>query len=181
MSEYCLPCQQRKHGKLIEGVRCIGGTWMCQQCLDGHPSRNDQEVNVYEAIERLGAEMRGIKVLLDLALGLIPKPIPKPIGLEPSEAMIIEAVALSYGMNPASLVQRTNACGLSKPRHLAMYLIREILHYSYPHCGLVFGRHHTTAIAGCEAIATRRAVEPDLDQRIRRLMATLNRPEGATA
>src|SRR6185295_14513009 len=57
---------------------------------------------------------------------------------------IVRAVAERYSLQPAQLKQKTNAHIISRPRQVAMYLIKELTGASLPEIGRAFGgKHHT--------------------------------------
>jgi len=60
---------------------------------------------------------------------------------------IINTVAQFYKVSPKKLQQKSRKVKFMKPRHIAMYLLREELKRSFPSIGRLFGsRDHTTAI-----------------------------------
>lgn len=67
---------------------------------------------------------------------------------------ILKAVADFYGMEESQLFINTRSRDVARPRQVAMYLLREIMEYSYPYIGRIFkGKHHTTALHAHTKIA----------------------------
>ena len=66
----------------------------------------------------------------------------------------MEMVANYFGIRIDDLKSKKRTRELSYPRHIAMYLSRELTDLSLPKVGEAFGgRDHTTVIHGCEKIA----------------------------
>jgi len=134
------------------------------------------QADVYEAIEALRLDIQGIRVKLDRALGLIPaEPLRKPLRLlNKPETEIVAVVAVHYHLAPEDLMQHTLAYRISRPRHVAMYLMRLLLGYSYPQCARALGKfHHTTVMHGCQEIKRRRASDPAFDAEVTKLIERL--------
>ncbi|OGZ45096.1 MAG: hypothetical protein A3J54_04440 [Candidatus Ryanbacteria bacterium RIFCSPHIGHO2_02_FULL_45_13b] len=68
-------------------------------------------------------------------------------------ANIIKEVCAFYDINEKQLFERSRRREVVKPRQVAMYLLREDFHGSFPYIGQKFGgRDHTTAIHAYEKI-----------------------------
>ncbi len=64
-----------------------------------------------------------------------------------SIAKIINTVAQFYKVSVNKLQRKSRRAKFTKPRHVAMYLLRSELNKSYPYIGRMFGgRDHTTAV-----------------------------------
>ncbi len=69
--------------------------------------------------------------------------------------LIMETVANYFGIRIDDLKSKKRTRELSYPRHIAMYLSRELTDLSLPKVGEAFGgRDHTTVIHGCDKIST---------------------------
>jgi len=67
---------------------------------------------------------------------------------------IIEAVCEYFGLEISALKSRQRHHAVAFARQIAMYLLREELHYSSLQIGEILGgRDHTTVLYGCEKIA----------------------------
>jgi chromosomal replication initiator protein len=90
------------------------------------------------------------------------------IDLSPEQ--IVAAVARHYSLSEKELFGRSRRRAISRPRQLAMFLIREELGTSLPQIGeLLGGRDHTTIMHGCEKIGT----EIETDEALRRDWLTI--------
>jgi chromosomal replication initiator protein len=78
-------------------------------------------------------------------------------------ADIIRFVAHHYGVKVADLKGRDNRRSVAFPRHVAIYLIREILGLSFPEIGKLFAKHHSTVMYSVETITEERRTNPSLD------------------
>jgi len=83
---------------------------------------------------------------------------------------IIDAVAQFYKVSPKKLQQKSRKVRFMKPRHIAMYLLREELKRSFPSIGRLFGsRDHTTAIHAHRKIAKMVQTSPELKSELERI------------
>ena len=63
---------------------------------------------------------------------------------------IIDAIAVGFGISRTALLFGGRHCIYSRPRHLAMYLVRAMEGLSLPQIGKLFGgRDHTTVLHAC--------------------------------
>ena len=70
-----------------------------------------------------------------------------------TEATIINEVADYYRLTPSQLTGKIRISQISWARHVAMYLIREILDTPFIKIGTIFsGAHHTTVMSAVEKI-----------------------------
>lgn len=68
-------------------------------------------------------------------------------------AKIIKEVCMFYDVQEKNLIERSRRREFVKPRQVAMYLLRQHFHGSFPYIGQKFGgRDHTTAIHAFEKI-----------------------------
>ena len=68
---------------------------------------------------------------------------------------ILDAVCKYYRLELPILKSRQRTQDVALARQVAMYLLKEELHYSLPHIGEILGgRDHTTVLYGCGKIAT---------------------------
>ncbi|MGH9663146.1 MAG: helix-turn-helix domain-containing protein, partial [Bryobacteraceae bacterium] len=88
---------------------------------------------------------------------------------------IVKAVAERYALQPSQLKQKTNARNISRPRQLAMYLIKELTQSSLPEIGRAFGgKHHTTVLHSIQKIEELRQKDPDLNRMIHSLIDSIH-------
>lgn len=93
--------------------------------------------------------------------------IVKPEKRKITAADIKQAVARKYGIRPADLESAKRSKEVVLPRHIAMYLCREIADMSYKQIGKEFGkRNHTTVMSACEKMANELQVDEELQQAI---------------
>ncbi|HHV07845.1 MAG TPA: chromosomal replication initiator protein DnaA [Firmicutes bacterium] len=82
---------------------------------------------------------------------ILPDRKPQPITI----ARIQNVVAEEFNLRPEDLCARRRTRNLVVPRHIAMYLSRELTDASLPKIGDEFGgRDHTTVIHGCDKVAS---------------------------
>src|SRR3989344_7206483 len=54
--------------------------------------------------------------------------------------------------SPQEIKKRTRKMNVAKPRQVAMYLLRDLVHLSFPSIGRLFGLDHTTVLYSFEKI-----------------------------
>lgn len=73
--------------------------------------------------------------------------------IEPRMRTILEAVAEFYNMEPLAILSERRTQSVVTPRHVAMYLCRQMTTQSLPQIGRFFkGRDHTTVMHACQKI-----------------------------
>ncbi len=97
---------------------------------------------------------------------ILPDQRPRVISLE----LIQKHVADYYGLTVEDLKAKKRSRALSFPRHVAMYLCRELTSFSLPRVGEEFGgRDHTTVIHACEKISKEIKGNPSLHETVQSL------------
>ena len=87
----------------------------------------------------------------------------KKYGLDFDPNIVIEQVALNYGVNANMLKSKSRIGKLVNPRNIAMYILRKKCNMTYAHIGQLFsGRHHSTIIMAINNIETRLNKNTDL-------------------
>jgi chromosomal replication initiator protein len=84
-----------------------------------------------------------------------------------SPADVITAVSDFFDVSPQDLSNRSRRKEVVEPRQVCMYIMRDLLHLSYPVIGEKLGkRDHTTAIHACDKITREVGRNPQLNQKI---------------
>lgn len=100
-----------------------------------------------------------------------------PAAASPSIATIQDAVCAHFSISRDELLSRSRAARLAWPRHLAMYLARELTEHSLPVIGREFGgRDHSTVLNACRRAGERLAEDSNAYSAIERLTADLTAP-----
>lgn len=63
-----------------------------------------------------------------------------------NENTIIEAVCNQYGISVEDVKGKKRSKEIAFPRQVCMYIMRNVLEYTYPKIGEIFGRDHSTAM-----------------------------------
>jgi chromosomal replication initiator protein len=88
---------------------------------------------------------------------------------------IQEAVASLFGLSVEELRQGGRQQVVAVPRHIAMYLAKEMTDASLSEIGEHFGgRHHTTVMQSIAKIHAMRQTDTGLDRVVSRLLTSLN-------
>jgi chromosomal replication initiator protein len=85
--------------------------------------------------------------------------------------IIQRVVAEYFSLSPNDLKGKKKTQNIVFPRHLTMYIAREITEYSTTELGQSFGgRDHTTVMHGCQKIEERIRADPTLDSTIQTII-----------
>ncbi len=85
----------------------------------------------------------------------------------PTVKNIQNVVANHFDISVMDMVSARRTKNLILPRHIALYLAKEMTEYSYPVIGSYFGgRDHSTIIHAVEKITARMESEPDLKRTV---------------
>lgn len=89
---------------------------------------------------------------------------------------IQEVVASHFGLRADEMKTKKRTRSVAFPRHIAMYLAREMTDASLPRIGEEFGgRDHSTVIHACDKIKSELEVDPSLSAMLRELSERIQR------
>ena len=142
--------------------------WIAHRVRD-----NIRELEGSVTMLRAFANLRQEPISLDLAKSRLTNLGHEQVTLKPET--ILDAVSDYYGLSVAEIRGSKRLRPLVHARHVAMYLIRELLNnYSYPMIARIFdGRNHTTVISGVEKIKEQLPLNGDLLAEINHLKRRL--------
>ncbi|MBQ4146113.1 MAG: chromosomal replication initiator protein DnaA, partial [Clostridia bacterium] len=89
--------------------------------------------------------------------------------------VIIDEVEKYFRLPAGSLVTKRRSNDIAYPRHIAMYIAREVLDESYPKIGEEFNRDHTTVMTAVRKISTSLSGDTELSAIIRDLVDNINK------
>lgn len=91
-----------------------------------------------------------------------------------SIAIIMRVTADYFGLSYNDLKGKKRTKAIAFPRHVAMYISRELTEYSTTEIGLEFGgRDHTTVMHSCQKIENSMKTDPTLEPTINHLIRTI--------
>ena len=91
---------------------------------------------------------------------------------------IQQRVAAHYNIKPAELSSNRRSQAVVRPRHVAMYLAKQLTSRSLPEIGRKFGkRDHTTVLYAIRRIEDLRPKDPALDEDVENLRRSLEEPD----
>lgn len=90
-------------------------------------------------------------------------------------AVIIDEVEKYFNLPPGSLVTKRRSNDIAYPRHIAMYISREVLDESYPKIGDEFNRDHTTVMTAVKKIRQNLSGDTELAAIIRDLVDNIKK------
>ena len=94
----------------------------------------------------------------------------KKYGLDFDPNIIIDQVALNYGVNANMLKSKSRVGKLVNPRNIAMYILRKKCNMTYAHIGQLFsGRHHSTIITAINNVENLLSKNADLKNIIEKI------------
>ena len=87
---------------------------------------------------------------------------------------VVKTIANFYGIEEASIYEKTRRKEVVRPRQVIMFLLREDFHISFPTIGeKMGGRDHTTVIHSCDKIKNDLTVDSTLGQEIHQIRLML--------
>jgi chromosomal replication initiator protein len=97
----------------------------------------------------------------------------------PTISMIQERVAVLFGVRRADLLGKTRVHTVTRPRHVAMHLARELTERSFPEIGRAFRRDHTSVMYAVRIMPECIRRDAALRAKVERLRADLGQAGGA--
>jgi chromosomal replication initiator protein len=87
---------------------------------------------------------------------------------------VVKTIADFYGIDEASIYEKTRRKEVVRPRQVIMFLLREDFHISFPTIGeKMGGRDHTTVIHSCEKVKNDITLDSVLSQEIQQIRMML--------
>jgi len=152
----------RKKAKL----RCVEVPEDVVRFVAGRIDTNIRELE--GALIRIDAlsHTRDGKITLDLAHEVLGRDAGRPIAIP----AILQVVARRYGVKAADLQGKRRSKVITRPRHVCMYLARQLTSMSLEEIGGYFGgRDHTTVLHASRAVAGRAETDPAFDRTLEEL------------
>jgi chromosomal replication initiator protein len=116
------------------------------------------------------ASLTGKPISIELAQETLKDILPRG-GRTITPGDIVKYAARHYGLKVSEIKSRTNAKQIAFPRHVAMYLCRQLTELSLPEIGRLFNnKHHSTVKYSIDKIAQLRDKDADLDRTLRQMM-----------
>ncbi len=113
-------------------------------------------------------------ITLEMATVVLKDILPKENARPISIPLIQQVVANHYNLKVSDLKGKKRTKAIAFPRHIAMYLCRELTDQSLPKIGEEFGgRDHTTVLHACEKISKDITADPSLEAAISKLINTI--------
>lgn len=107
------------------------------------------------AVKKLYAKnmLNSEKISIKMAHAVIAELQSEDIPVEISLDTVVEEVARTFNVTPEELKSLNRRANLSKPRQIAIYLIKDITNISMEQIGSAFnGRHHSTIVYTCQQV-----------------------------
>lgn len=114
------------------------------------------------------------EVTIEIAQDLLKDTISEATGNAVSMEKILKVVADIENTSIADIKGKGRSKRLAETRHIAIYVARELLEYSYSELGGEFGgRDHTTILSAYNGIADRIKTDPSFEKRIKDIMNSI--------
>lgn len=120
-------------------------------------------------------ELIQTEVTIEIAQDLLKDTISEATGNAVSMETILKVVADSENTSIADIKGKNRSKRLAETRHIAIYIARELLEYSYSELGSEFGgRDHTTILSAYNGIADRIKTDPSFEKRIKDIIKAVS-------
>lgn len=130
------------------------------------------------AVKRILA-YAGIERTNTISIDLAQKALKEIIKILPERnittEVIIDEVEKYYHLPSGSLVTKKRSNDVAYPRHIAMYLAREVLGESYPHIGEVFNRDHSTVMSAVKKVRANLSGDKELAEKLQELVNNIRK------
>lgn len=90
-------------------------------------------------------------------------------------SVIIDEVEKYYHLPKGSLATKKRSNDVAYPRHIAMYLAREVLHESYPKIGEEFNRDHSTVMNAVKKVRSNLNGDSELSEKLDDLVSNIRK------
>lgn len=90
-------------------------------------------------------------------------------------SVIIDEVEKYYHLPKDSLKTKKRSNDIAYPRHIAMYLAREVLGESYPRIGDEFGRDHSTVMSAVKKVRKNLSGDTELAEKLQELVNNIRK------
>ncbi len=130
------------------------------------------------AVKRILA-YAGIERTNTISLELAQKALKEILSILPQQnittKVIISEVEKYFHLAPGTLATKRRSNDIAYPRHIAMYIAREVLDESYPKIGEEFNRDHTTVMTAVKKIRENLSGDSELAAIIRELVENIKK------
>jgi len=153
-------------------LRCVGIPEDVVQFVAGRVISNIRELE--GAIMKLDAlsQARGGRIDMDCAHLALTGQVPQRLSIE----SIVDVVIEKFSVKRSELLGKGRPKSVVEPRHICMYLARELTSLTLQEIGGYFGgRDHSTVVHAVQAATNRRAGNPQFNELIESLLAQLRR------
>lgn len=123
------------------------------------------------AIKKLGALtfLSGHTITMELAQRCLAELLGGEEPVSTTVDRIFDLVERRYGVSHEDLIGNKRSKEIAFPRHLTIYLIREITEMSYPNIAKLFSRDHTTIISSYDIIQKKTLTDPSFQLEVNEL------------
>ncbi|MBQ0003086.1 MAG: chromosomal replication initiator protein DnaA [Treponema sp.] len=119
-------------------------------------------------------DLIGQSVTISIAQELLKDTISGATGNTVSMETILKVVADSENTSIADIKGKNRSKKIAETRHIAIYIARELLEYSYPELGNEFGgRDHSTILSAYNNIANKIKTDPSFDAKIKGIINSI--------
>ncbi len=94
-----------------------------------------------------------------------------PDEIEVTPEIIIEIVADFFNITTEEILSKKRSRNIAFPRHIALYLSRELTEFSYPELGRIFARDHSTMVSSFKLIEKQLPEDKELFNHVQELLS----------
>ncbi|MBQ0163326.1 MAG: chromosomal replication initiator protein DnaA [Treponema sp.] len=119
-------------------------------------------------------DLIGQEVTVAIAQDLLKDTISGATGNAVSMETILKVIADSENTSITDIKGKNRSKKIAETRHIAIYIARELLEYSYPELGNEFGgRDHSTILSAYNNIANKIKTDPSFDAKIKNIINSI--------
>lgn len=120
------------------------------------------------------ANLCGQEITLELVENVIREIAPMKQQGPISANQIIDAVCKYFSIDAGDLIGKRRKQEIAKPRHMAMYLCRDLTDMSLQSIGKIFDKDHSSVLYACEKIERETNLDPNLKQTVEAIKGRLS-------
>lgn len=127
------------------------------------------------AVKKIAAKafLSSAKVTIDLAIKAISDMITPSETVTKMKDKVLNLVTARYNVTLDDLKSKKRVAEIAGPRHIAVYLLRNLTDMSFPAIGKIFQRDHSTIISSIETVETRMKTSPTYAAEIQSMIKEL--------
>ncbi len=127
------------------------------------------------AVKKIAAQslLLGQPITKELAFSCISDFMSGSEPMSQTSDKILSKIAQKYDISLEDIKGSKRSRGIAMPRHIAIYLIREMTNMSFPQLGKLFGRDHTTILNSYQTVVEKMKEDPFFEAEVKEFLREL--------